>query len=65
MTLEYMIAEAKEECIAEGEASGRAAEKMESMNQHIYRRHFVCASGRVAQGINAKIKVSQQRGKRS
>ena len=26
---------------------------MESMNQHIYRRHFVCASGRVAQGGRA------------
>ena len=33
--------------------TGRAAEKMESMNQHIYRRHFVCASGRVAQGGRA------------
>ena len=29
VTLEYMIAEAKEEGIAEGEASGRAAEKIE------------------------------------
>ena len=33
--------------------TGRAAEKMESMNQHIYRRHFVCASGRVTQGGRA------------
>ena len=29
MTLEYMIAEAKEEGIEQGEASGRAAEKLE------------------------------------
>ncbi len=29
MTLEYMIAEAKEEGLAEGEVSGRAAEKLD------------------------------------
>ena len=33
--------------------TGRAAEKMESMNLHIYRRHFVCTSGRGAQGGRA------------
>ena len=38
--------------------TGRAAEKMESMNQHIYRRHFVCASGRVTQGGRAEVEGS-------